>query len=321
VLEKTLPPARAWLRANKDKRFFMLVQGYDTHCPFAVPRENAMFDPGYRGRIDFKRCYWTFEPTRPIRRRSESGEYQQVYLLKTKPTAGDDFDVMFYPADIQHMVALYDGEIYNADQQIGGLLDDIKELGLEKNTIVIFYSDHGDMFGKHGRFMRGGPLRGTFYDDVLRIPLIVRHPRLSPRHVSELAQVVDLAPTILDMAGLCPSPRFLGKSVLPLMRGTNAPPVNEFVFAGSAFSPSERNQFFRHPSVIASARNKEWKLIIERLTTPEKRQESIELYNLGQDPDELANVADKESAALARMKAALRQWLAATQSGQMLPDL
>jgi arylsulfatase A-like enzyme len=320
VLEKTMPPARSWLRENKDKRFFMLVQGYDTHCPFSVPKENAMFSPGYRGKIDFTRCYWTFEPTRPIRRRSESGEYHQVYLLKTKPTVGDDFDAMFYPADIKHMIALYDGEIFNADKQIGELLDDIKALGLEKNTIVVFYSDHGDMFGKHGRFMRGGPLRGTFYDDVLHIPLIVRHPALAPREVTELAQVIDIPPTLLEMAGLASPPQFVGKSLVPMMK-TNTPPLNEYVFAGSAFSPSDRNQFFRYPSVIASARSKQWKLIVERVETGDAQRESIELYNLKQDSEELTNVAEKEPAALASMKAAMRDWLRNVKSERMLPGL
>jgi len=104
--------------------------------------------------------------------------------------------------------------------------------------------------------------------------------------------------------------------------GTNAgPAANEFVFAGSAFSPSERNQFFRHPSVIASARSKDWKMIVERVNTPEKLQESIELYDLQKDPEELANVAAKDPAALARMKAALRDWLHTIKSDQMLPGL
>jgi len=319
VLQNTMPPAREWLRRNKDKKFFMLVQGYDTHCPFAVPKENARFDPGYGGKIDFTKCYWTFEPTRPIKRRSDAGEYQNIFLLKTKPTAGDNFEVMFYPDDVKHMIALYDGEIYNADQYVGGLLDDIAELGLDKKTIVVIYSDHGDMFGKHGRFMRGGPLRGTFYDDVLHIPLLIYHPAIQPKAVDELAQVIDIAPTLLDMVGVKAPRSFRGQSLLPAI--TNQVALNQYVFAGSAFTPSQRNPFFSYPSVIVSARNQQWKLIVERVSPAGGPQDTAELYDLRRDPEELNNVAAGQPEMVKTMKAALRSWLESIESGNILPDL
>ncbi len=319
VLQNTMPPARQWLRRNKDKKFFMLVQGYDTHCPFAVPAENARFDPDYRGKIDFKKCYWTFEPTRPIKRRSESGQYQDVFLLKTKPTAGDDFEVMFYPEDVKHMIALYDGEIFNADQYVGGLLDEISELGLDKKTIVVIYADHGDMFGKHGRFMRGGPLRGTFYDDVLHIPLLIYHPALKARTVDELVQVIDIAPTLLDMLGLKSPASFVGKSALPAI--TNGVAINSRVFAGAAFTPAQKNPFFSYPSVIVSARDRQWKLIVERVSPTTGPQDSAELYDLQRDPDELTNLAVTRPEVVKTMKSVLKKWLESSGSEKMLPTL
>ncbi len=317
VLQNTMPPARDWLRKNKDRKFFLLVQGYDTHCPFAVPKENARFDPEYRGKVDFTKCYWTFEPTRPIRRRSDAGLYQDVFLLKTKPTEGDNFEVMFYPDDVKHMIALYDGEIYNADQQIGGLLDEITALGLDRKTIIVFYADHGDMFGKHGRFMRGGPLRGTFYDDVLHIPLIIYHPTLGHKTVEGLGQVLDLAPTLLDMLGLKAPPEFRGKSLMPAV--TNQVVVNDYVFAGSSFTPSKSNPLFSYPSVIASVRNQQWKLIVERVSPTAGPQDSVELYDLRRDPEELTNVAEGNAEVMKAMKAALRGWLQSIESEKLLP--
>jgi arylsulfatase A-like enzyme len=317
VLEQTMPAARAWLRQNKDRRFCLLIQGYDTHCPFAVPKADARFDPDYRGEVDFTKCYWTFEPTRPIKLRSRSGDYEEVYLLKTRPQDGDDYEVMFYPDDIRRMVALYDGEIFNADAQIGGLLDEVAALGLEDRTIVVFYSDHGDMFGKHGRFMRGGPLRGTFYDDVLHIPLLVRHPEYAAQSIEGLAQLIDLGPTLLDMTG-CPIPgSFAGKSLLPLVTGKAD--VNPLVFAGAAFTPSGRNPFFRHHSVILSARSREWKLIQERVSFSVGPQDYFELYDLKKDSEELVNVAAQRDAELEQMKRALRQWLEKIKCEQYLP--
>jgi len=319
VLQNTMPPAREWLRKDKDKKFFLLVQGYDTHCPFAVPKENARFDPIYRGKIDFTKCYWTFEPTRPIKRRTESGLYQDVYLLKTRPTAGDNFEVMFYPDDVKHMIALYDGEIFNADQLVGGLLDDLAALGLEKKTIVVIYADHGDMFGKHGRFMRGGPLRGTFYDDVLRVPMVIYHPDLAPKSVDALGQMIDLGPTLLEMVGLKSPRTFRGKSLLSL--ATNAVPVNEYVFAGAAFTPASSNPLFSYPSVIVSARSQQWKLIMERVSPPTGVRDSVELYDLQRDAEELTNVATNNPAMLRTMKNALQSWLRSIDSEKLLPGL
>jgi hypothetical protein len=71
-----------------------------------VPKPNPRFDPYYRGAIDFTKCYCTFQPTRPVKLRSPAGDYEEVFVLKTRPRDGDDYEVMFYPADLQHMVAL-----------------------------------------------------------------------------------------------------------------------------------------------------------------------------------------------------------------------
>jgi arylsulfatase A-like enzyme len=215
------------------------------------------------------------------------------------------------------MIALYDGEIYNADQQIGGLLDEITALGLDKKTIIVFYADHGDMFGKHGRFMRGGPLRGTFYDDVLHIPLIVYHPKLGHKTFEDLGQVIDLAPTLLDMLGLKAPPEFRGRSLMPAV--TNQVAVNDYVFAGSAFTPSQSNPLFSYPSVIASARNRQWKLIVERVSPATGPQDSVELYELQRDPEELTNVAERNPEVLKTMKTALKNWLQSIESEKLLP--
>jgi arylsulfatase A-like enzyme len=317
VLHNVLPPARDWLKQHRDRKFCLLVQGYDTHCPFAVPRENRTFSPNYQGAIDFTKCYWTFARSSAVRIRTPTGEYQEAYLLKTRPTDGDDYEVMFNREDIDHMVALYDGEILNADAQIGSLLQDITELGLERNTVVVFYADHGDMFGKHGRFMRGGPLRGTFYDDVLRIPLLVYHPDLEHRDVEALVQLIDLAPSLLDWLG-CPIPgSFRGKSFTNALG--NGGKVNDFVFAGSAFTPSAKNPFFRHSSVISSVRSREWKLIHERLAYSVGAEEHLELYDLRRDPQELENLAAQQPAVLGPLKAELLRWFTDIHADKFKP--
>ncbi len=307
VLENSIPQALEWLKKHHKERFFLLIQGYDTHCPFGSPRANRMFDPDYKSEIDFTRCYWTFRRTRPLEITNAAGKKEKVFLMKTKAELGDDYEVMFNQRDIDHMVALYDGEIFNADVQIGTVLKTLKDLGLEKNTIVIFYADHGDMFGKHGRFMRGGPLRGTFYDDVLRIPLIIRHPEVKPKRINGLVQVLDLAPTILDLLGL-PTPKaFRGKTLRPLIEKDE--PVNERVFAGSAFTPKKKNAFFRHDSIITSVRDEEWKLIYEKLFYSDAVKDYYELFHVRTDPEELIDVSKEHPKELETLRRQIMEWL------------
>jgi arylsulfatase A-like enzyme len=197
------------------------------------------------------------------------------------------------------------------------LLEEVTALGLDRNTILVFYSDHGDMFGKHGRFMRGGPLRGTFYDDVLHVPLLIRHPKLPPKSVEGLAQMIDLAPTLLDFVG-CPIPReFVERPLVRMFTGNVD--LNPHVFAGAAFTPSERSPFFQHRSIIRSARSRAWKLIQERVEFSVGPQDAFEFYDLRNDPEELVNVAAQHPAELEAMKRALRQWLAQIKAEEYLP--
>jgi arylsulfatase A-like enzyme len=194
---------------------------------------------------------------------------------------------------------------------LGEFFREIDDLGLRKKTIVVFYADHGDMFGKHGRFMRGGPLRGTFYDDVLKIPLIVYHPKLQPRSVDGLIQVIDLAPTLLDWLKIPAPSTFVGKSAVPLLQGNK---INDFVFAGSAFTPTANNPFFKYPSVIMSARDLSRKLIVERVIYPEGPRDTLEYYDLKKDPQELTNQAASQSEAVLQLKRELNHWLQRIQA-------
>ncbi len=307
VLESTVPDAITWLRKNRSKRFFIFLQGYDTHCPFAIPEENAMFNPGYDGDIDFTKCYWTFRRTKPIRVTPESGEPDEVYILKTKPRAGEELEEIFDSEDVRHMIALYDGEIQRADRLVGVFLDELRRLGLDQNTIVVFLSEHGDMFGKHGRFMRGGPLRGTFYDDVLHVPLIVYHPKLTARRVRGLAQLVDIAPTILDILNLEVPSTFQGTSLRPLILDNVL--VNEYVFSGSAYTPRKNNPFFRYSSIIMSIRTLKWKMIHERLFYGDSPEDHLELFDFETDPEELINVRRKNPKIQQRLTEVGFAWL------------
>jgi uncharacterized sulfatase len=97
-------------------------------------------------------------------------------------------------------VAVYYGMVSLMDKYIGRILDKLDELGLAENTIVVFTTDHGHFYGHHGLAFKGPFL----YEDLIRIPLIVRWPgRIPAGACSEALQtLVDLAPTFLSAAGI-----------------------------------------------------------------------------------------------------------------------
>jgi len=132
---------------------------------------------------------------------------------------------------------------------IGRFFDRLRELNLESKTIVVFLSEHGDMFGKHGRFMRGGPLRGTFYDDVLRIPLVIRNPKdpSGGRHVSQLFESVDITPSLLDMLNISAPTTFRGRSFVPVLTDPTLE-GRSYVQAVGMYAPPASNEFFNRTS-------------------------------------------------------------------------
>lgn len=177
---RTIKAACQWLEEAQDvEKFFLYIDLFDPHEPWDAPKEYVdMYDAGYTG-------------------------YEVIYPYY-------DFWKNFLTEDeLNHMRALYMAEVSLVDKWIGVLLDKIDELGLREDTAVIFTSDHGFLFGEHG--VVGKSLitpEGYYeairmYDDIRRIPLIIRLPgQTKGQHIDALVQTPDLMPTILELAGL-----------------------------------------------------------------------------------------------------------------------
>ena len=308
-MEYLIPRAVDWLEGNKNKKKFLFLQGFDTHCPFTPrpPFDKKFGDAYLTSTADFSNCLWTFAPTEPV---YENGV--RYWPLKSWYVKKGAKDVRITDDDVARMVDLYDGEIAQADANLAPLFAAIKNLGLEKNTIVIFMSEHGDMFGEHGRFMRGGPLRGTFYDQVLNVPFLIKHPKVrASARIDALVQTVDVLPTILDMLRVEDdgAPSRQGKSVLASLANTKVE-TNDYAYAGSLYR-AVNNAFFSGESVVEMVRNKEWKLIKEMVyaeKTGEKISETYELYNVSTDVKETENRYEEEPAVAEYFTQKLGTW-------------
>jgi arylsulfatase A-like enzyme len=114
---------------------------------------------------------------------------------------------------------LYDGEVAFTDSHIGRLLDALDTSPLADRTAVMLTGDHGEAFGEHGVYFHGKEI----WDEIVRVPLLIRVPKGTPRHIGRRVSHVDLAPTVLELAGLPIDAEARGQSLAPELFGADLP--------------------------------------------------------------------------------------------------
>ncbi len=126
-------------------------------------------------------------------------------------------DIVPTERDIEYLLALYDGEIAYWDFQFAKMLTYLGDHGLLDDSIIIITSDHGDMFGEHGKWTHGNSL----YEEVLRVPLLIRYPGTlaAGQVVDTPAHMMDITPTLLALLGIPVPDHMDGQSLLPVMQG------------------------------------------------------------------------------------------------------
>lgn len=161
------------------------------------------------------------------------------------------------------------------DALLGQLLDALEETGQAENTIVIATSDHGDYMAEHGLWAKGVPcFRGAYH-----VPLIVRWPEGIKRPgttIDEMVNLADIAPTLLDIAGVETDREFVGESLVPFFNN-EAPEWRDMTF-----TQTNGNELY---AIQRACFNKEFKMVYNGF-------DYDELYDLTQDPHELRNVVD-----------------------------
>ena len=195
----------------------------------------------------------------------------------------------------------YDGEVSFADKYIGEVLDTLDKSGLAKDTAVVIFSDHGEAFGEH-RF--GGErmyFHGqTLYDELLRVPLMVRIPGVKPRVVDGNVALLDLGPTLCDLTKAPRPPTMHGRSLLGALLGE--PPKKELIYS-EMLPATSWNHFWR------ALVDGNWKLI-QKLS-----ENGTELYDLSSDPTEQHNLAGSKPDEAARLGRELKALLAGETNG------
>lgn len=193
--------------AGRDQPFFMFVSFPDPHHPFSPPEGYSdLYDPGALPLpIGFEQDH------------SASPEHiRRMIGHRGQPNADPTMTWAATADQFRHAAAAQYGLITMMDEHIGRILDELERQGLAEDTIIVFTSDHGDLFGDHGLMLK----HFVHYRAVTNVPLLVHLPGCTPRRTRALVSSADLAPTLLELTGSAGYRGIQGRSIVSLIRGS-----------------------------------------------------------------------------------------------------
>jgi arylsulfatase A-like enzyme len=251
------------LRRIQDRPFFLAVGFFRPHTPFAAPKKYwDLYDPA---EIQLAR---NPQPPRDV---PSVALYNWNYIrsFRGMPESGPMPD-----ETARHLLHAYYASISYVDAQLGRLLDELDRLELTDRTVILLWSDHGYQMGEHGIWGKH-----TNFEDAVRTPVIVQAPGRSARGAAchRLVELVDIYPTLCDLAGLDIPAHVEGTSLKPLLDNPDRS------WKSAALSQYPRAGLMGHSIRTTRYRYTEW------------RQGSVvkaqELYDHAQDPEENTNIA------------------------------
>lgn len=249
---KTAQKAIELIKKHKNEPFFLAIGFVRPHVPFVAPKK--YFDPYPFWEIIMPKKVnddWDDIPKRGI---------NYVTSINGQMSAEQE----------KKAVAAYYASVAYMDKQIGKVLNTLKEEGLEDNTIIVFTSDHGFHLGEHQFWMKL-----SLHEESVRVPLIIKVPGKKPFACNSFVELIDLYPTISELAGLKTSKNLQGKSLVKTIDNSN------FKVRDMAFSVSQGGKSFL-------LRTEKWAYI----QYDEDATSGIELYNMENDPKQFTNLAE-----------------------------
>lgn len=186
-------------------------------------------------------------------------------------------DAPITPAHRDRYTGLYDSALKYLDGQIGRLLSRMEEMGHLENTVIIVVADHGEEFLDHGRW---GHWENNLYDEILKVPFIISFPGGGRGEtIQRQVRVIDLMPTLLDLAGFPPDPKMEGTTLTPLWMGGGEYPVEDVIC-----------EMWRDHWHRIAVRTKDHKFIWDS-----RKPDEPELFDLIKDSAEQHNVAESDA--------------------------
>jgi arylsulfatase A-like enzyme len=228
-----------------------------------------------------------YDPPEPFASRHDTGLMAGFNISSFATLDPRQFDA----GEMEYLRGLYRGEVAYVDAWLGELMDVLDETGLATRTLLVLVSDHGEEFFEHGGVGHGK----TVYEEQLRVPFLMSLPGVLPegRRIDVEAQLVDVAPTLLDLLGAEIPAAMQGRSLLPWIEGADPAALDRPVVAHAMNRKAESIQWGR------------WKLVRRNPMVPERGSASYALFDLERDPGELTDRWQHEPV----VGAALRQLL------------
>jgi arylsulfatase A-like enzyme len=263
---RVVDQAIEWLRRPRERPLFLFVHSYDVHSDYkAEERYEKEFVRPYAGGAD--------------------GSSRQLMAFR-------EGRVKLAPQDAPHLIDLYDAGIRQTDDELGRLVGFLRTSGQLERTLLVVTSDHGEEFFEHGGVLHGT----TQYQEVVRVPLIVRGPGVPRgRRVPAPVSLLDVVPTLLARLGL-PAAKGLDGEDLSGWFASAPPRLRERVLFGEA------DHINVPPDVTRAVRRGMLKLVYDR------RSERRQLFDLASDPGEARDVKDGH-AEMAALDEQLRRFL------------
>ena len=270
----------------EDRPFFLFLRHMDPHSPYLPPQP-------------FERIFYHGDECDPGNRSMDAALAFEPYSETLKAASPPGI------SDKEYVIAQYDGAIAYMDAAIQSLFTALDAHGIFDDTIVAVNGDHGETLDEHECWFDHHGL----YDNVLHVPLMLRYPPKLPagKRVSGFNQHKDLAPTLLDLAGIDAGIEFDGRSLLPMVEGRVASHESGIYITECAWM---RKHGWRTP---------QWKLILA-LEPDFHFKPAVELYNLVEDPEENCSVAEEAPDVVAALTARLDAWVAKREAETGLPN-
>lgn len=258
-----------------DRPFFLFLHFYDPHWHYAPPEPMLrLFEASYSGAL--------------------TGLWQDFSKRDARSLGRDD---------LAHLLALYDGEIRYVDDELGRIVGHIGRRGLDRSTLVVVTSDHGEEFLDHGSWEH----QKTLYEEVIRIPLVLHGPGIPRRREAAQVSLLDVAPTILEWAGLPRPASMRGQSLLK-------PAAPRPAYGETEHTPDGTRKLF-----LRGGQGR-WKTILS-LPRRDETPTQEEWYDLAADPREMRNHSPRDEVAGSLRKEALGRFKETRQGGSQAPTV
>ncbi|MAV79592.1 MAG: iduronate-2-sulfatase [Flavobacteriaceae bacterium] len=268
------------LNENKKQPFFMAIGFIRPHLPFSVPKKYwDLYDKSQLPLPEYEIAP-KGSPSFAVKRGGEINNFKPI----------DPYSVLPFEEELKrNLIHGYYASISYMDKQLGRVMREIKNLSLDKNTIIVLWGDHGWHLGDHGIWTKH-----TNYEQSTRIPIIIKAPGITEDGsiCNQTVETVDLFPTLADLANLerkVPFQELDGKSLTPLLKDPSNL-VKDHIY----------HSYIRQDYMGEAIRNKRYRMI--RWThLKEKNNIKYELYDYENDHQERVNIAKKNQDVINKM--------------------